>query len=167
MISVGDKVRILTGKRAGDMGEVQFRTSLRRCFLVRFADGGTEAYMGDALERLDGENMADDSRDKHREARRLFKESKETFFDAHEKGMPSLEAPEGREQAEGLDDAIEQERRAVEKMSEAVELQREAFEEQRDTAEELEGAGRSLQTHSRHKVRDYGMSYGRVRRLKS
>lgn len=77
--------------------------------------------------------MAEDSKDKLREARELFEQSRKTFFEAHKQGMESLDDLTGREQAERFGDAIEQERQAIDQMSEAIELQREAIVEQSDS----------------------------------
>jgi hypothetical protein len=75
--------------------------------------------------------MAEDSRDKFKEARDLFAQSRETFHEGHREGMDALKGAEGEELTSRLDDAIRTEERAIAQMGEAMELQREGIEEQR------------------------------------
>ena len=64
----GDRVRVLTGERAGDVGVVFLCAPRRHQFAVYFADGEVGVYGGDALEATGGESMAGDSRDESGEA---------------------------------------------------------------------------------------------------
>ena len=75
--------------------------------------------------------MAEDSRNKFREAQDLFARSRETFREGHREGMDALKGAEGEELTSRLDEAIRTEERAIGQMPEAIELQREAIEEQR------------------------------------
>jgi hypothetical protein len=73
--------------------------------------------------------MGEDSKDNFRAARELFEQSRETFYEAHVRGMETLNDSTGRVQAEQFGDAVEQKRRAIEQMREAIELQRVAIAE--------------------------------------
>jgi hypothetical protein len=100
--------------------------------------------------RVGGRNLSgitsEDSHDKLKEARALFEQNRETFYEGHREGIDALTGSEGDDQSRQLDAAIEKERLALDLMGEAIELQREAVAGQQGGSD---GAGDTRSTTDR------------------